>query len=73
MRRGIRRRNEFVFITNEGNPNQDWNTVWEVRTSRFDGGWSLEMRVPLQVSAVSARRAAGVGIWMSIILPRGFV
>ena len=37
-----------IQITNEGNANMDWNTVWEVRTSRFDGGWSLEMRVPFK-------------------------
>ena len=33
-------------ITNEGNPNRDWNPVWDVRTGRFDGGWTIEMAVP---------------------------
>lgn len=34
--------------TNEGNANQDWNAVWDVRTARFEGGWSLEMRIPFK-------------------------
>jgi hypothetical protein len=57
---------EFA-ITNEGNPNTDWNPVWDVRTGRFDGGWTVEMRVPFkslryrpgteQVWGVQLRRA----------------
>src|SRR5258706_9922574 len=35
-------------ITNEGNLNSDWNTVWEVAVARFDRGWSLELRVPFK-------------------------
>ena len=35
-------------LTNEGNPNRDWNPVWDVRTSRFDGGWTIEMVVPFK-------------------------
>ena len=35
-------------ITNEGNPNSDWNPVWDVRTGRFDGGWTVEMEIPFQ-------------------------
>ena len=35
-------------ITNEGNPNRDWNPVWDVRTGRFDGGWTIEMAVPFK-------------------------
>jgi len=54
-------------ITNEGNPNQDWNPVWDVRTGRFDGGWTVEMEIPFkslryrpgreQVWGVQLRRA----------------
>ena len=52
------RRNAFLFyvnpiggfsdqsITNEGVGNRDWNPVWDVQTSRFDGGWTVEMVVP---------------------------
>ena len=54
------RRNGYVFYTNplgaradqvltdEGNPNLDWNPVWEVRTGRFDGGWTVEMAIPFK-------------------------
>ena len=54
------RRNGYLFltnalgalfdatITNERSPNLDWNTVWDVQTDRFDGGWTLEMAIPFQ-------------------------
>jgi hypothetical protein len=35
-------------ITNEGSPNFDWNPVWDVRTGRFDGGWTAEMAIPFK-------------------------
>jgi hypothetical protein len=36
-------------MTDEGASfNRDWNTVWEVRTGRFDGGWTLEMAIPFK-------------------------
>ena len=36
-------------ITNEGfPPNQNWNTVWEGRTGRFDGGWTFEIALPFR-------------------------
>ena len=50
---------EFQY-TNEGNPNRDWNPIWEVRTGRFEGGWTLEMQVPFK----SLRYRPGRGqIW----------
>jgi hypothetical protein len=54
------RRNGFFFYTNplgaradtavtdEGGNNADWNPVWEVRTGRFDGGWTVEMAIPFK-------------------------
>ena len=54
------RRNGYNFYTNplgarvdqqfvnESNPNIDWNPVWDVRTGRFEGGWTAEMRVPFK-------------------------
>ena len=33
-------------ITDEENPNFDWNPIWDVRTGRFDGGWTVEMEIP---------------------------
>ena len=54
-------------ITNEGNLNKDWNPVWDVRTGRFEGGWTVEMEIPFkslryrpgpaQVWGVQLRRA----------------
>ena len=35
-------------VTNEGNPNADWNPVWFVRTGRFEGGWTVEMAIPFR-------------------------
>ena len=35
-------------ITNEGNPNSDWNPVWDVRIGRFEGGWTAEMEIPFK-------------------------
>ncbi len=38
-----------VAVTNEGaNVNADWNVVWDSRTGRFDGGWTVEIRVPFR-------------------------
>ena len=54
------RRNGFNFYTNplgaradaqyinEGIPNIDWNPVWDVRSGRFDGGWTVEMEIPFK-------------------------
>ena len=35
-------------LTDEGNPNADWNPVWQVRTGRFDGGWTAELAIPFK-------------------------
>ncbi|MGD8729728.1 MAG: DUF5916 domain-containing protein, partial [Gemmatimonadota bacterium] len=37
-----------VQVTNEGSPNFDWNPVWDVRTGRFDGGWTVEVEIPFK-------------------------
>jgi len=54
------RRNSFQFIvnalggrsdgqvTNERQWNGDWNPVWEVRTGRFEGGWTVEAALPFK-------------------------
>jgi hypothetical protein len=63
------RRNGYVFYANplggrsdltesdEGNANMDWNPVWDVRTGRFDGGWTIEMAIPFK----SLRYVSGQG------------
>ena len=35
-------------VTDEGNLNVDWNPVWDARTARFDGGWTVEMIIPFK-------------------------
>ena len=35
-------------ITNEGNVNTDWNIVWDMRTGRFKGGWTVEIEIPFK-------------------------
>jgi len=34
------------LITDERTPNTDWNTVWQARTGRFAGGWTVEIAIP---------------------------
>ena len=67
------RRNGFLFYTNplgaradqavtdEGNLNVDWNPVWDVRTGRFDGGWTVEMAIPFKSLRYRSGDGAGVG------------
>ena len=35
-------------ITNEEDANLDWNPITEIRTGRFDGGWTVEMAIPFR-------------------------
>ena len=54
------RRNAFFFYTNElaavsdqlitdeRDTNRDWNTVWDVRTGRFESGWTVEFVIPFR-------------------------
>ena len=35
-------------VVDEGPPNTDWNPVWDIKTGRFDGGWTVEMRFPFK-------------------------
>ena len=63
------RRNGFWFLVNaaggmleevfvdERNPSRDWNTVWDARTSRFERGWTIEIRIPFK----SLRYRPGAG------------
>ena len=54
-----------VQITNEGNPNSDWNPIWETRPSLFDGGWSIEMAIPFKSLRYRPGREQMWGIQMS--------
>jgi hypothetical protein len=54
------RRNGFLFYvtpigaiydaqtTDERQSNADWNTVWEAKVGRFDGGWTAEIAIPFK-------------------------
>ena len=53
------RRNGYFFQVNpigglydayltDGGENKDWNPVWDVRTGRFEGGWTFEMAIPFR-------------------------
>ncbi|HUP38751.1 MAG TPA: DUF5916 domain-containing protein [Vicinamibacterales bacterium] len=65
------RRNGFIFgvnadgglsdsaITNERDSNRDWNTIWDARVGRFEGGWTVEMEIPFK----SLRYAPGEPVW----------
>jgi hypothetical protein len=35
-------------ITNERQPNGDWNPIWEVAVGRFDQGWTVELAIPFK-------------------------
>ena len=53
------RRNGYIFyanaqggmsdaqVTNE-NASTDWNTIWETKAANFDGGWTIEFRIPFR-------------------------
>lgn len=66
------RRSGFAFYTNplgaradysvvdEGGSNTDWNPVWTSKPGRFEGGWTVEMAIPLK----SIRYHAGTNqVW----------
>ena len=36
------------YVTNEANANADFNPVWDVRTRRIEGGWTVEMQIPFK-------------------------
>ena len=53
------RRNGYVFSANaqggkfdaqvaNENANSDWNTIWETKSANFDGGWTIEFRIPFR-------------------------
>ncbi len=47
-------------ITDESGFNMDWNPIWDVRTGRFAGGWTVEAEIPFK----SLRFRPGVSqIW----------
>jgi hypothetical protein len=64
------RRNGYVFSANaqggkfdaqvaNENSNDDWNTIWETKSADFDGGWTIEFRIPFR----SIRFREGATAW----------
>src|SRR5688572_25825963 len=64
------RRNGYLFYANaqggmadaqvaNENANTDWNAIWDAKTAEFDGGWSIEFRLPFR----SFRFQEGARIW----------
>ncbi|MEE2790944.1 MAG: DUF5916 domain-containing protein [Acidobacteriota bacterium] len=49
-------------ITDEGQSNWDWNPIWNVRTGRFPGGWTVEMAIPFKSLRFSAGRSQVWGL-----------
>ena len=37
-----------IEIVDERPSSMDWNPVWNVRTGRFGGGWTVEMQIPFK-------------------------
>jgi len=35
-------------VINERQYNADWNPVWDLKTGRFDGGWTMEAAIPFK-------------------------
>ena len=76
------RRNGFLFYTNplgaradqavtdEGNLNVDWNPVWDVRTGRFEGGWTVEMAIPFKSLRYTSGSAQVWGINIRRVIRR---
>ncbi|MCH7857446.1 MAG: carbohydrate binding family 9 domain-containing protein [Gemmatimonadetes bacterium] len=58
------------WITDEGNPNTDWNPVWSVRTGRFDGGWTAEMAIPFKSLRYLSGEGQTWGIQMRRVIRR---
>ena len=49
-------------VTNERDYNGDWNPIWDVRTGRFEGGWTFEAEMPFKSLRYQAGRAQVWGI-----------
>ncbi len=39
---------DFAISDEGGRVNSDWNTIWDSRTGRFDGGWTVEIEIPFK-------------------------
>lgn len=51
-------------ITNEGGTNTDWNAIWDVRSGRFEGGWTVEIAIPFKSLRYNSGQSQVWGIQM---------
>lgn len=49
----------FDFTATNENPSSNWNGLWDVKAQDFDGGWSVEFRIPFR----SIRFKEGSNTW----------
>ena len=49
-------------ITDESRMNTDWNPVWDLRTGRFEGGWTAEAAIPFRSLRYRPGRAQVWGV-----------
>jgi hypothetical protein len=49
----------FDFSATNESPSSNWNALWEVQARDFDGGWSIEFRIPFR----SIRFKDGADTW----------
>ncbi len=49
-------------VTNERQWNGDWNTVWDARAGRFEGGWTAEVVIPFKSLRYGPGRDADLGL-----------
>ena len=52
--------------------NSDWNPVWDVRTGRFDGGWTVEMEIPFKSLRFRPGPSQVWGVQLGREMPRHF-
>ena len=57
-------------ITNEGNSNRDWNPILDIRTGRFDRGWTVEIAIPFRSLRYRTGRDQVWGIQMRRFVAR---
>ncbi len=49
----------FDWQTTNEQPSPNWNSLWDARTANFEGGWTVEFRIPFR----SIRFAEGGPAW----------
>lgn len=57
-----------ALITDEVDMNQDWNGVWDVKTGKFEGGWTLEMVIPFKTLRYRSGASQAWGVNMRRIV-----